>query len=251
MAPPPWFPPESETMTELVRESTSYAVVEREPPEVLGRNLRTAGHLWASATVFFFVGFLFAFFYLRSLNNAGLWHPKGVNPPLGLGTAIVACVLASLALAWLGLRERRAAVIEGEYAPALDQARLWAWRRRGLLALAFGLAAVVLQCVEYATLGFGPTQGGYASVFVGWTGMFIVFVLGAMFWLETLLETSFRHRHRDGVIPGEAAGDTYRTASDVADPLVLVLPSLQAFFFFWTVLAIVSVVAYLLLYVVK
>ena len=38
---------------------------------------------------------------------------------------------------------------------------------------------------------------------------------------------------------------------DVADPLVLVLPSLQAFFFFRTVLAIVSVVAYLLLYVVK
>ena len=188
-------------MTELVRESTSYAVVEREPPEVLGRNLKAAGHLWAAATVFFFIGFLFGFFYLRSLNNAGLWHPKGVDPPVGLGTAIIVCVLASLALTWLGLRERRAAVIGSEYSAELDDARLQAWRWRGLLALAFGLAAIVLQCVEYATMGFGPTQGGYASVFVGWTGMFIVFVLGAMFWLETLLATSFRFRHRHGVAP--------------------------------------------------
>jgi heme/copper-type cytochrome/quinol oxidase subunit 3 len=238
-------------MTELVQASTGYQVVEREPPEQLGRNLRAAGHLWASATVFFFVDFVFAFFYLRSLNNGGLWHPKGVTPPVGLGTAIIACVLVSVGLAWLGLRERRAAVLGDRYDVNLDEARLWAWRRRGLAALGFGLAAVVLQCVEYATIGFGPTQGGYASVFVGWTGMFIVFVLGAMVWLETLLATSFRFRHRAGIAPGEAAGDRHRAAPDVADPLVLTLPSLEAFFFLYVVLAIVGFVAYILLYFVK
>jgi heme/copper-type cytochrome/quinol oxidase subunit 3 len=238
-------------MTELAQESTSYAVVEREPPEVLGRNLRAAGHLWASATVFFFVDFVFAFFYLRSLDNAGLWHPSGVTPPVGLGTAIMVCVLISVALAGLGLRERRAAVVGDVWTGDLDDRRLWAWRWRGLAALAFGVAAVVLQCVEYATMGFGPTEGGYASVFVGWTGMLAVFVVGAMFWLETLLATSFRFRRREGVEPGEAAGDRYRAGHDIANPLVLTLPSLEAFFFLWVVLAIVAVATYILLYIVK
>ena len=238
-------------MTELVQESTSYAVVEQEPPEVLGRNLRAAGHLWASATVFFFVDFVFAFFYLRSLDNAGLWHPKGVTPPLGLGTAIIVCLLISVGLVWLGLRERRAAVIGDVWAGSLDDRRLWAWRWRGLAALAFGVAVVVLQCVEYATMGFGPTEGGYASVFVGWTGMLVVFVLSAMFWLETLLATSFRFRRREGVALGEAAGDRYRGGQDIANPLVLTLPSLEAFFFLWVVLAIVGVATYVLLYIVK
>lgn len=239
-------------MTELVQESTGYAVVEGESPEVLGRNLRTAGHLWASATVFFFVDFLFAFFYLRSLDNGGLWHPKGVTPPVGLGTAIIVCLLISVGLAWLGLRERRAAVIGDDvWMGDLDEGHLWAWRWRGLAALAFGVAVIVLQCVEYATMGFGPTQGGYASVFVGWTGMLAVFVLGAMFWLETLLATSFRFRRREGVAPGEAAGDRYRAGHDIANPLVLTLPSLEAFFFLWVVLAIVGVATYVLLYIVK
>jgi heme/copper-type cytochrome/quinol oxidase subunit 3 len=238
-------------VSDLVQDAPGYAVVQREPPAVLGRNLRTAGHLWASTTVFFFVGFLFAFFYLRSVNNAGLWHPKHVTPPLGMGTAIIVCVLLSLVLTWLGLRERRAAVISEEYSPDLDEGRLWAWRLRGLGALGFGIAAVVLQCIQYATIGFGPTEGGYASVFVGWTGMFAVFVLGAMFWLETLLATSFRFRRREGVKPGEAAGDRYRIEADVADPLVLTLPSLEALTFFMTVLAVVGVVAYILLYAVK
>lgn len=238
-------------MTELAHETTSYAVVEQEPPELLGSNLRTAGHLWAATTVFFFVDFVFAFFYLRSLNNAGLWHPKGITPSLGLGTAIVVCVLVSVALTWLGLRERRAASTGGPYSPNLDDARLWAWRRYGLAALVFGVAAVVLQCVEYATLGFGPTQGGYASVFVGWTGMFVLFVLGAMFWLETLLATSLRYRHRQGIDAGEGSRDPYRTASDVANPLVLTLPSLEALTFFWTVLGIVGLLSYILLYAVK
>ena len=233
--------------TSLVHEQSDYAVVEQEPPDLLARNLRTGSHLWSSATVFFFVGFLFAFFYLRILNNAGLWRPKGVTPPLGLGTAILVVILLSVASTWLALRERRAA---GRTQP-LDQARLGAWRLRGLVALALGLAAVVLQCVEYATLGFGPSSGGYASVFVGWTGLYAVFVLGAMFWLETLLATSFRYRRQTAVEAGEAAGDSYRRAHDVADPLALVLPGLEAFFFFWVTLAIIGVVTYILLYAVR
>ena len=236
-------------MTSLASESTSYAVVEQEPPEILARNLRTGAHLWASANAFFFIGFLFAYFYLRSLNNGGMWQPKGVNAPLGFGTAILACVLASVALTWLGLRERRAAGT-GDV-KTLDARRLDAWRLRGAAALVLGLAAVGLQCAEYATLGFGPTDGGFASVFVGWTGLYAIFVLGTMFWLETLLATSFRYRGRVGVAPGEASGDPHRTRHDVDEPLRLVLPGLEAFTFVWGFLALIGVVAYLLLYAVS
>ena len=82
-------------MSELASPSTDYSVVEREPPQVMGRNLRVASQLWASATVFFFFAFLFAYFYLRSLNSQGLWHPHNVKAPLGFGTAITACVVLS------------------------------------------------------------------------------------------------------------------------------------------------------------
>ena len=75
----------------LVYEGTGYEVVEEEPPEILGRNLVAASYLLASATAFFFVGFLFAYFYLRSLNNGGMWKPKGVDASVGWGTAVVAC----------------------------------------------------------------------------------------------------------------------------------------------------------------
>ena len=46
----------------------------------MGRNLSAAAHLLASATAFFFLAFVFAYFYLRSLNNGHLWRPKHVDP---------------------------------------------------------------------------------------------------------------------------------------------------------------------------
>jgi heme/copper-type cytochrome/quinol oxidase subunit 3 len=231
----------------LVQEHTDYSVVEREPPEVLARNLRVGSLLWSTATIFFFIGFLFAFFYLRVLNNADLWRPKGVTPPLGLGTGVLAAVLLSVGVSWLGLRERRAA---GTAMP-LDQARLAAWRIRGMVALVLALLAVVLQCVAYATLDFGPSSGGYASVYVGWTGLYAVFILGGFFWLETLLATSFRYRNATSVEAGEASGDSYRTEHDIEEPLALVLPGLQAFFYYWVMLAVIGAVTYILLYAVR
>ena len=69
-------------MSELAAHETDYDVVEGEPPDLLGRNLNSAAHLLASATAFFFLAFVFAYFYLRSLNNAQLWQPKDVDPSI-------------------------------------------------------------------------------------------------------------------------------------------------------------------------
>ena len=53
----------------LAYEGTGYEVVEAEPPELLGRNLVSASYLLAGATAFFFIAFVFAYFYLRSLEQ--------------------------------------------------------------------------------------------------------------------------------------------------------------------------------------
>lgn len=182
-----------------------------ESPQVMARNLRVASQLWASSTAFFFFAFLFSYFYLRSLNSQHLWHPKGVNAPTGTGTAIMLLIVVSAGAAYMAARKLAAG----------DSA---SFRMGGLVALVLGLAAIVVQIVQWSSLGFGPTQGGYASVFLGWTGLYTLFLLGTLFWLETLVATSYR-RPADTDSAGAAA-----------------------FAFYWVVLAVVGVATWVVLY---
>lgn len=225
-------------MNEFVSLERDYATVEEEPPELAARNVITGAHLWASATVFFFAGFLFAYFYLRSLDNGGMWRPKHVDPSLTLGTASMACLVAAALVVRLGLARQRA----GHRAQ---------WRSEGTAGLALLVAALLLQIAEWSVQGFGPTQGGYASVFLGWTGMLFVFVLGATYWLETIFATAIRYRSiPEGGRPpaGHASGDRHRSAHDIADPLSLVRPQLTAVSFYLEFLAAIGFVTWIVLY---
>jgi heme/copper-type cytochrome/quinol oxidase subunit 3 len=221
----------------VAQPATEYSIVESEPPELMGRNLNSAAHLLSSATAFFFLAFVFAYFYLRSLNNAHLWRPKHVDPSLTLGTLVMALTVASALLVRLGVLDHRAA-------------RRQQWRLKGLLALAVGLLAVVLQFVEWFSAGFGPADGGYASVFIGWTAFNVLFVLGTLFWLENLVATAFRYRRipSGAPAPGEASGDRGRLGHDIADPLSLVRPGLESLSFYWAFLAGLGVFAWIVLY---
>jgi heme/copper-type cytochrome/quinol oxidase subunit 3 len=223
----------------LAVEGTDYEVVTEEPPELLGRNLVSASYLISGATAFFFVSFLFAFFYLRSLNNGGMWKPSGVDASVGWGTAVVACYVVSALLVRLGLNDHRAL-------------RRGAWRLKGLVALVVGLVGLVLQVVAWTQAGFGPADGGYASVYFGWTAFIFLFVLGALLWLEMTLATSFRYRkvETDAPAPGEASGDSHRDAHDIRDPLSLVRAELVGLSFYWTFLAGIAVVTWIILYLV-
>jgi heme/copper-type cytochrome/quinol oxidase subunit 3 len=226
-------------VTSLTHEATDYTVVEEEPPEILGRNLHTAAHLLASATVFFFLAFLFGYFYLRSQNNHGLWRPKHTDPPLVLGTLVMALTVASALLVRLGLQDHRAG-------------RRPQWRVKGGLALAAGVAALVVQIVQWTTMGFGPTHGGYASIFFGWTGFNLLFVVCTLFWLENILATSLRYGKipSGAPAPGEASGDPGRPGHDIADPLSLVRPGLEAISFYWTFFAGMGVLMWVILYLI-
>jgi heme/copper-type cytochrome/quinol oxidase subunit 3 len=215
-----------------------YEVVEEEPPEILSRNLSSAGYLLAGATAFFFLSFLFAYFYLRSLNSAGLWKPKGVDTSVAWGSVVMACVVVSAVALRLGLADRRAE-------------RFTAWRTKGVAALLLGFAALVLQVVAWTQQSFGPTDGGFASVYFGWTAFMFLFILGTLFWLETTLATSLRYAKLPVPSvpkPGEASGDPYRTAHDIRNPLALVLAELTALSFYWMFLAGIMVLTWVVLY---
>ncbi len=114
----------------------------------------------------FFFGFVFAYFYLRSLNNADMWRPHGVDPPTGYGIAIVAAyVLSAASFAYASW-----ACSEGR-----------AWVAAAGVSLLLGLAGCVVQAFEYAHISFGPQSGGYASVFICWASLYTVFMLLTMY----------------------------------------------------------------------
>jgi heme/copper-type cytochrome/quinol oxidase subunit 3 len=194
-----------------------------EPPDVGARALSVASRLLAGASTFFFLAFVFAYFYLRSLNQEHLWRPPHLNPSQGLGAAMIACVMLSAALTIISGRQMK----RGSRS----------WPTAAIGGVVFGLAAVGLQCVEYTVQNFGPTNGAYASVFCAWTGLYLIAVLCTMYWLETQVATEGRARRKP--------------APDVADIKQadrLIAPGLDAAVFYWSFLAAVGVLTYVVLY---
>jgi len=187
-------------------------LADAEPADLLVRNLGVAGQLLASATAFFFLAFLFAYVYLRALNSDGQWHPKNVHPPVGTGTVVAALLVLSAVAVQLASADERAGRLAAR-APKLGA------------GFVLGLAALVVQVVEWGTVGFGPADGGYASVFVGWTGFYFAFALLTLCWLEIQLASALRRR---------------------SEPL----PGLAAFSFYWTFLVGVGLLSWVVLYLV-
>jgi heme/copper-type cytochrome/quinol oxidase subunit 3 len=138
----------------------------------------TGSRLAIGGLAFLFGAFLFAYFYLRSLDSAGRWQGSGFHPPSVLmGTFIMMLVLTSAGVHYAALQQIKA-----------GNKRLW--QIGGLVALLLGLAAVVLQILELLFLPFWPGSSGFSSVFVGFYPVFVVILLAGLFWLETLLARS-------------------------------------------------------------
>ena len=224
-------------MSEFVSPGSGYAVVEREPAEVMGRNLKMASKLWASATAFFFFAFLFAYFYLRAVDKSSVFRPKHIDPSMTLGTLVMLAVVAGAVVVRLGLADHRAG-------------RQGSCRTKETGALVLLLAALVLQVVEWSSLGFGPTDGPYASVFIGWTGMQFLFLIGVTYWVETTVAMSMRYRGERAAAAENASGDAERAAPDIEDPLSLLGPELDAASFYAAFVAGLVVLAWVVLYLV-
>jgi heme/copper-type cytochrome/quinol oxidase subunit 3 len=174
--------------------------------------------------------FVFAFFYLRSVNNYGLWYPAGFDGPQGWeGAVIVLAIVASAAAQSLGLRQLKAGKKAG-------------WLGMAALALGLGGLAVVFQILQLATLPFQPGDNAYASVFVGASAVFTVLVLSTMLWLEILVMGGRQ-------IPAMSFVEQPPTFADAA--LVQRFQASQsAFTLFWNFLALAAVVLWALFYLV-
>jgi heme/copper-type cytochrome/quinol oxidase subunit 3 len=194
--------------------------IELEPPEWQPRALRAGARGLCGAVAFFLVSFVFAYFYLRSQDPNKDWKIGHVDPSVGFGLIILLVLVASAVL--LNLAARR---------PELTVSA-------GGAALGLALLSIVLQVIQWTTLGFGPESGGYASVFVGWTAFYAVITLACAYWIETQVATAWRRR-REGVSV---------TSAGVLSDTPVVEAGLEACSFFWSFYVLNGLVLFVLLY---
>ncbi len=198
--------------------------IELEPPEWQPRALWVGARQLCGAAAFFFVSFVFAYFYLRSLDPNHSWKIGTVTVPVGWGLVIaVVLVLSAVAL--------RAAATRPELTV-----------RAGAAALVLALLSIVLQVITWTTLGFGPASGGFASVYVGWTAFYAVFTLPCAFWIETQVATAWRRR-REGV-----RGSRPPAPAEVHTDPAVIGAGLDACSFFWNFYVFNGVLLFVILY---
>jgi heme/copper-type cytochrome/quinol oxidase subunit 3 len=192
--------------------------------------LWTGTRLGIGGLSFLFGAFVFAFFYLRSLNSEGRWHGPGYHPPSMLwGTAIMLLVLVSAGVHYAGLQQIKA-----------GHKKLW--QIAGLASLVMGLAAVGLQISQLLYLPFWPGSSGYSSVFVGFYPVFLTILLAVMVWLETLLA-------RSRFIPVISFIEQPPTYED-AFAVQRFQASLSSFALIWNYLAAMALLFWFLFYVI-
>jgi len=188
----------------------------------------TGARLGIGALSFGFGAFVFAFFYLRSLNSHGLWYPAGfTGPRLWTGTLIMGLIVLSAALQTLVLQRIKAG-------------RKAAWRTGAVVALTLGLGAVGLQIWQLLNLSFWPGASGFASVFTGFSPVYLVVALAVMIWLETLIM-------RCRAIPEISFVEQPPTYAE-AFAVQRFQAALSAFTVVWNYLAVVAIVAWVLFY---
>jgi heme/copper-type cytochrome/quinol oxidase subunit 3 len=174
--------------------------------------------------------FVFAFFYLRSVNNYGLWYPAGFRGPEGWeGALIMALIVVSAAAQSVGVLQLKAG-------------KKSAWLGSAMIALALGVAALGVQVGQLVTLSFQPGANAFASVFVGTSAVFVILLFATMIWLEILVMTARRFPEMSFV----EQPPTFVEAAEVQR----FQASLSAFTLFWNFVAVAAVVLWVLFYLV-
>ncbi len=188
----------------------------------------TGSRLAIGGLTFLFGAFLFAYFYLRSLNSAGRWQGYGfIHPSLWIGTTIMLLAEVSAGVQYFGLQRIKAG-------------HKRAWQINGLIALGLGLAAVSFQIYQLIDLPFKPGSSGFASVFTGFYPVFLVVQLAVMIWLEILLA-------RSRFIPALSFVEQPPTYTDTRD-VQRFQASLSAFSTVWNYMALIALLFWFLFY---
>ena len=137
-----------------------------QPPPGLTREAEEAGFYheaalnaaWTGARLalgglsFGFGAFVFAFFYLKSLNSHHLWYPSGFKAPQAwVGIVVMLLVVVSALLQYLVLQRIKAG-------------HKGVWLNGAWVSLVLGLAAVGIEIWQLTALPFFPGAAGFASV---------------------------------------------------------------------------------------
>jgi hypothetical protein len=189
----------------------------------------TGVRLALGGMTFLFGSFVFAFFYLKSLNSHQLWYTASSHPKVWYGVVIMALVVAS-------------ALVQNAVLQLIKRGNKAAWQRGAVVALVLGLAAVALSILQLLYLPFWPAASGFASVFVGYWPVYLVIALCAMIWLEILIM-------RARSIPQISFVEQPPTYAE-AFAVQRFQASLSAFTLTWNYLAVVAIVAWILFYLV-
>lgn len=190
----------------------------------------TGSRLAIGGLSFLFGSFVFAYFYLRSLDSAGRWMGSAWRQPSTIeGTVIMLLVITSAGVHWAALQQIKAG-------------KKRVWQIGAVVALLLGVAAVTMTIIQLLFLPFWPGSSGYASVFVGFYPVFLFIVLCAMFWLETLI---MRSRH----IPDISFVEQPPTYTE-AFALQRFQANLSAFSIIWNYLALIAILFWVLFYAI-
>jgi hypothetical protein len=190
----------------------------------------TGARLVLGGLSFGFGAFVFAFFYLRSLNSHGMWHPAGFKGPQPwAGAVIMALVVASAVLQTVVLQRIKAG-------------HKVVWQVGAVVALVLGLGAIGLQVWQLLHLPFFPGSAGYASVFVGATPVLMIVIFATMIWLEILIAKAARIPQISFIEQPPTYTETFRVQRFQA--------SLSAFTVVWNYLAVIAIVFWVLFYLI-
>jgi heme/copper-type cytochrome/quinol oxidase subunit 3 len=157
----------------------------------LGRMLILAGTT-------FFAPFFFAFAVLEVSNENNLWRPAGItHPSKTVAAASVAFLIVSgLAYLWgqLGLQ----AGLRNRFAAGLG------------ISLIFSIAASVTYVATLRKLGFTFTDGGYASVFICLTNVYLaVLIVVNLFLVGLTNRARLRLYDKENMAAINAFGEFY------------------------------------------
>jgi cytochrome c oxidase subunit 1 len=198
-----------------------------EDPDPTPNVLRVGSRVITAAGIVFFTAFGFAYVYLKAQNSHDLWN-NGDKVSVIFATATLAAFVVSGGAYLIGTGRLRTDGLAG-------------WRGSATFSFVVAAAAIGLHAWQLDTLPFSPTDGGYASVYIGWTAALIAVEIGAMYWLFTLLRGSLRIEQIE--VDDDDNGPKPLTAHLVA--------SARGYRLFWSSIVAIEALAFVLLVLVR